>query len=361
MEGKDRAERPRVEGDALKGKRVVVGLSGGLDSTVSLYLLKKAGAVAIGITLILLDRHSDVIVPLIEKITEKLGVPLIILDQREEFKKHVIEYFVAEYRAGRTPNPCGMCNRLVKFRGLYEAMRRTSSDLIATGHYARIVQKNGKNFIAMGSDRKKDQSYFLALIEPELLDHLYFPLGEMKRDEVRKTAEKAGLVDLIRPESQEICFLTGESYRDFLEREIGKRKGRILSEEGEILGEHEGFYRFTLGQRRGTGVAGGKRLYVLSIDPVTGDVILGDERSAYRKFLEVKLLNQFEPLAEGKTYRVRIRQNHEPAEARIQKLDGQNLLVSFEMPQWAPAPGQIAAFYEKDVLLAGGIIEKAFN
>jgi len=361
MEGKDRAERPRAEGDALKGKRVVVGLSGGLDSTVSLHLLKKAGAVAIGITQILLDWHSDVIVPLIEKITEKLGVPLIILDQREEFKKHVIEYFIAEYKAGRTPNPCGICNRLVKFRGLYEAMRRTSSDLIATGHYARIVQKDGRNLLAMGGDRKKDQSYFLALIEPKLLDYLYFPLGKMKREEVRKTAERVGLMDLIRPESQEICFLTGESYRDFLEREIGKRRGRILSEKGEIIGEHEGFYRFTLGQRRGTGVAGGRRLYVISIDPVTGDVILGSERSAHRKFLEVKLLNQFMPLIEGKTYRVRIRQNHDPAEASVQKMEGQNLLVSFKEPQWAPAPGQIAAFYEKDVLLAGGIINRTFN
>ena len=361
MEGKDRAEGSRVEGDALKNKRVVVGLSGGLDSTVSLYLLKKAGAVAIGITLILLDWHSDVIVPLIEKITEKLDVPLIILDQRKEFRKEVIEYFVAEYLAGRTPNPCGMCNRLVKFKGLRGAMRRTGSDLIATGHYARIKRRGERKSIAMGSDRKKDQSYFLALIEPELLDYLYFPLGEMKKKEVMEIAEKAGLMSLIRPESQEICFLTGESYRDFLEREIGKRKGRILSESGEILGEHEGFYRFTLGQRRGTGVAGGKRLYVLSIDPTTGDVILGEERSAYRKFLEVKLLNQFEPLREGKSYRVRIRQNHKPAEAHIQKLEEQTALIAFDEPQWAPAPGQIAAFYEGDVLVAGGIIDRAFN
>ncbi len=362
MEGKNGAEGPHIAGHEVKKQRVVVGLSGGLDSTIALHLLREEGFEVIGVILILLDEHENTLVPQIELITKKFKIPLEILDLRSEFEREVVSYFVNEYRSGRTPNPCALCNRFIKFKGLEIARKKTRSSYIATGHYARLTEIHGRKLIKRGVDPSKDQSYFLALIEGNLLEKLIFPLGDYLKSDVKKLAKELGLLDITRPESQEICFLRGEkSYREFLEQKLGNLEGRILDKDGNVLGSHTGYYRFTLGQRRGTRVAKGRRLYVISINPETRDVILGERKDALKRIIKVEKLNFFDEIKPHNKYLVRIRQNHIPALAVILKLTKESAVVKFEEPQWAPTPGQVAAFYEDDILVAGGIISEILD
>ncbi len=325
----------------MSDRLVFVAISGGVDSAHAAYLLQEQGYRVFGVFMDLglgyeeLDRAKYV--------AFSLGIPLQVVRLKEEFESLVVDYFVSEYLSGRTPNPCAVCNKRVKFGLLKRKVEEMGGELFATGHYACLVDGT----LHRGRDRTKDQSYFLCLVERERFSNVLFPLcGFFKRD--------LNLVDLPwgRAESQEICFLKGKSYREFLLERVGERPGRFVDTSGRILGEHKGYFLFTIGQRRGLGIALGKPLYVVDIVPDENLVVLGDEGDLYRKRMRVESMNLYVSMDAPQRVKAKIRNKHEPACATLYP-DG---LVEFDEPQRAITPGQIACFYQDDAVLAGAVI-----
>ncbi len=326
--------------------RVVVGLSGGVDSTVTAHLLKEQGHDVIGLHLIIYQDESE----RVKEITDKLGIPLLLRDVRETFRRTIIRYFVDSYRQGLTPNPCALCNREIKLKFMLEIADELGAQLIATGHYIRTAD----GLIRMGRDRAKDQSYFLALVPREIVRRLITPLGEFTKSEVVEIARQLGVDRHVSLESQDVCFLSGTDLVTFLREHIGDLPGEIIGPDGRVIGTHPGTHYFTVGQRKGLGIAVGERVYVKSIDPLSKRIYLG--RTARFKHVEVVELNWFELPQNRFRAKVKIRQLHRPADAEVHLLDG-SAFVEFDEPQWAPTPGQIAAFYRDDLLLGGGVIK----
>ncbi len=328
-----------------------MGLSGGVDSAAAALLLKEEYEV-VGLSL-MLYRKEDV--QAAERVARRINIPLRVLDLRRKFKRKIMDYFAREYRRGRTPNPCALCNSYIKFRYLEEVRKEEGADFIATGHYARVVEKGGRFYLAPAKDREKSQEYFLALLPEEILKKTIFPLADFLKEEVKKLAE--GIAT--ERESQDICFVRKGNYHEFLEKEYGfsPQKGDIITPSGEKIGQHSGFYRFTVGQRRGIGVSstqfpGGAKgpLYVVKILPEKNTVVVGEKEQAYR--LEIKVeVKEWKGEEEG-NYRVRIRYRHPGAEAKV-KIEGNIATVNFLLPQFAPAPGQLAVFYDKEELVIG--------
>ncbi len=325
----------------MSDRLVFVAISGGVDSAHAAYLLQEQGYRVFGVFMDLglgyeeLDRAKYV--------AFSLGIPLQVVRLKEEFESLVVDYFVSEYLSGRTPNPCAVCNKRVKFGLLKRKVEEMGGELFATGHYACLVDGT----LHRGRDRTKDQSYFLCLVERERFSNVLFPLcGFFKRD--------LNLVDLPwgRAESQEICFLKGKSYREFLLERVGERPGRFVDTSGRFLGEHKGYFLFTIGQRRGLGIALGKPLYVVDIVPDENLVVLGDEGDLYRKRMRVESMNLYVSMDAPQRVKAKIRNKHEPACATLYP-DG---LVEFDEPQRAITPGQIACFYQDDAVLAGAVI-----
>ena len=325
----------------MSDRLVFVAISGGVDSAHAAYLLQEQGYRVFGVFMDLglgyeeLDRAKYV--------AFSLGIPLQVVRLKEEFESLVVDYFVSEYLSGRTPNPCAVCNKRVKFGLLKRKVEEMGGELFATGHYACLVDGT----LHRGRDRTKDQSYFLCLVERERFSNVLFPLCSFfKRD--------LNLVDLPwgRAESQEICFLKGKSYREFLLERVGERPGRFVDTSGRFLGEHKGYFLFTIGQRRGLGIALGKPLYVVDIVPDENLVVLGDEGDLYRKRMRVESMNLYVSMDAPQRVKAKIRNKHEPACATLYP-DG---LVEFDEPQRAITPGQIACFYQDDAVLAGAVI-----
>jgi len=346
-------------------QKVCIAMSGGVDSSTSAALLKKAGFDVFGVFMKLwdssknvrgccsLDDANDAL-----RVAEKLKIPFYVLNMKEEFRKFVVDYFVDEYKRGRTPNPCIMCNRFLKFDFLLKKAKTFGADYISTGHYARIETEDGKKFIYKAFDGKKDQSYFLFNIPRDLIDNIIFPLGRLKKDEVRKKAEAFGLITSKKRESQEICFID-KDYREFLkEMGVKEKKGYIVDIKGKVLGTHRGYFNFTIGQRSGLNISIGKPVYVLNIIPEENLVIVGDEEKLYKTTFVAEHCNFFDEPKLNKPYFTKIRYSHKGEFAKLSPINDNEFLVEFEKPQRAITPGQAVVFYDGEKIVGGGWIKE---
>jgi len=345
---------------ASVGRKVVIALSGGVDSAVAAALLQRQGLNLQGIHL----RLSPSAPPpdRVEALAHSLGIPLTVLDLQAAFSREVVDYFVSEYARGRTPNPCVRCNAAIKFGYLWEFLQKDGGTRLATGHYVRLnLDDHGAPALFRGVDRRKDQSYFLSRLPLSLLPNLLFPLGQMTKEEVRRIARQAGLpVREDQPESMEICFIPAGGYRDFLQarRGILGSPGDFVDSRGRLLGRHRGVESYTVGQRRGLGLPAREPFYVIDIQPETNRVVLGYRMELLSPGLTASGMNWLitPPVGEIEAAAV-IRYRHPGVRARITPQGGGSVLVAFETPQSAVAPGQAVAFYDSDRLLGGGWIE----
>ncbi|HMK59939.1 MAG TPA: tRNA 2-thiouridine(34) synthase MnmA [Dissulfurispiraceae bacterium] len=349
-------------------KKVIVGLSGGVDSSVSAHILKEQGYDVEGVSLMLFDsqscrqldqapRCSNESAIAAAKNAEQLGIRHNIVDARELFSEKVIKPFIDAYSRGITPNPCILCNRFVKFPSLIEAADRRRFDFIATGHYARVQSSEPGACLLKGTDSGKDQSYVLYALDKDILTRLLLPLGERKKQEVRQIAYTLDLHAATQAESQEICFIEEKNYASFMKGIANSESGPIIDiSSGKEIGQHNGIFLFTIGQRKRLPAAG-KPTYVVRIDPATNAVYTGSRDKAQMKRFKVKEINWLAdpPGAQFKaTVKIRSTMKDEPANLNI--LANGIAEVEFCVPQWAPTPGQSAVFYDGDIVLGGGII-----
>jgi tRNA-specific 2-thiouridylase len=342
--------------------RAVVAMSAGVDSAVALL---RAAPNAIGVTLRLWQDPagpsaeraccSPEAVAAARATCHARGLPHVTLDLREEFKSAVVDPFAAGYAAGDTPNPCTRCNGAFRFDALLAFAERAGAQSLWTGHYARIVEHDGRLLVGRAADADKDQSYMLSTLDPEALARIRFPLGEQTKDETRAEAVAAGLEAAARAESQEACFLAGGDYRHFLERQgLRRREGEVVDENGTVLGRHDGFWQFTPGQRRGLRVASGRALYVLGTDRTTNAVVVGPRESLAVTRVE----------ADGRMYAdvdralVKLRHRSAPVPARVAASNG-GFTLELEEPAYAVATGQVAALYDGDAVVGAGVITDA--
>ncbi len=344
-------------------KKVGIGLSGGIDSSVAAYLLKKKGYDLIGFTLKFFPQDNRCCdtesLYQAKRLCHRLDIPHYVLDAGEVFEEEIINYFIKSYLEGQTPNPCAWCNRLIKFGYFLEKIRSFNLDYLATGHYAGLGKRRGKYFFKVNKDPKKSQEYFLSLVEPSILKNLIFPLANYTKDKVRKIAQDNDIIFVPRKESQDVCFINDKSYPEFIEENIanpGDYSGVIRHINGKALKQHQGIFYYTYGQRSGLGIGWPWPLYVNSIDPVTKDVIVGEREFLKRGSFSVKSLNWFLAPDKFKKIRVKIRYNSPFRQCRL-KIESDKVLVSLQEQADGITPGQVAAFYHKDILLGGGIIE----
>jgi len=342
-------------------KKVVVAMSGGVDSSLAAALLKEEGCDVLGITIHHYDGNESL--ESAEQAAQNLKIPWHVLDFTKEFKSVVIEYFCNEYLAGRTPNPCVICNLKIKFGLLLEKAKSLGADYLATGHYAinEYDQKSKKFLLKRGVDESKDQSYFLYRLNQDVLPYILFPLGKFKKNQTRELAKKYGLKNYKKAESQEICFIQDDNYRKFLTQHIKNsvKPGKFIDKEGKILGDHQGIPFYTIGQRKGLGVSLNKRMYVTEINFHKNVIILSDDKDLYKDKLLVKDLSFIsgDELSNSIKAEVKIRYNSKKSPANISPYNEDKILIDFENPQRAITPGQSAVFYQGDVVVGGGIIE----
>ena len=343
--------------------RIVVGMSGGVDSAVAAYLLKEAGFEVIGVTLRTWESGSSKCCELDEarQTARKQEIPYHAWNAVELFHERVVLPFLDDYVHGRTPNPCVECNRYVKWAQLLHIADVMGADRVATGHYASVVSLgNGRLALRQAADEKKDQSYMLYKLTQEQLARTVLPLGEWTKAEVRAIAERAGMSVAHKEDSQEICFVTDGSYADYIEKEAGRGPfptGNFVDEDGKILGQHRGIIHYTVGQRKGLGIALGHPAYVKRIDAARNEVVIGDDRSLYAReiFCGSPVFMGIPDPGEGDRFpaRVRIRYRHGGEKAVLERCrDG--IRIFFEKPVRAPAPGQSAVFYDEDGCVMGG-------
>lgn len=353
---------------------VILGMSGGVDSSVAASLLVEQGFEVQGITLQVWEQEDESVavskrwqergcckVGLAKYVAKRLGIAHEVIDTRASFRTGVIDDFLSAYLAGTTPNPCVRCNERVKIRSLYQIAEERAADFIATGHYARIVRSHNRYRLRRANDSRKDQSYFLYRLSPAWLSRILFPVGSMQKTEVWARAESLGLPADELKESQEICFVTQGNYRSFIQTEAPKSRhpGLFTDTAGNVLGHHEGIAYYTPGQRRRLGIATGRRLYVQRVVPETQTVVLGPEESLLRSDCVVADLNVFDgSVLEGPTQaEVKVRYATPPASATLQPNKDRTVLVRFHTLQRALSPGQSAVFYDGDTVLGGGIIQ----
>lgn len=351
------------------GTRWVVAMSGGVDSSVAAWMLAQEGRPLVGLFMrngVHVDEQRAASKSCCSAgdardarmVAAQLGIPFQAVDLAQEFGA-IIRHFAAEYGRGRTPNPCAVCNRDLKFNRLLRFARELGAEGVATGHYARLSLERGRPVLRRGHDRAKDQSYQLFAVAEEHLARTRLPLGELAKSEVRALAQRAGLRTAQKRDSQEICFVPSNDYRELLSQ-LGARlhPGKLVDSGGRVLGEHAGTEHFTIGQRRGHGIGGGDPLYVIALEPENGTVVLGTRAECQALSMRVEELNWIgvDPPASGELEaEVQVRYHHEPARARVLLEDG-GARVEFEEPQLAIAPGQGAAFYVGDRLVGGGWI-----
>lgn len=355
-------------------ERIVVAMSGGVDSSVAAALLVERGYDVVGVTLRVwpwrepeeparrfgsccgTDATDDA-----RRVARTLGIPHYVLDSEDEFARAVIDRFVAAYRAGRTPVPCLTCNTELKFGSLLRRARAWDAIGVATGHYARITRDpaTGRHQLWRGRDRRKDQSDFLWPLTQAQLAGARFPVGDLTKEEVRAHARRLGLPTADKPESQELCFVSGD-YRTFLqERDPGIfRPGPIVDRQGRRLGEHQGLARYTVGQKKGLGLALGRPLYVVDLDAATNTVTVGGAEDLEQRMLRAEQVNFIagEPPAEPLRVQAKIRHSHEPAPATLRAVGGDRAEVVFDAPQRAISPGQSVVWYRDDLVIGGGVI-----
>lgn len=340
-------------------ERVLVGMSGGVDSSVSALLIKNQGYEVSGVTLTLCDKDNSRDIMDAKAVCKKLGIEHIVIDLREEFSRFVVANFISEYKCGRTPNPCIVCNKHIKFGLMLEKAKELGFDKIATGHYAQIKEENGRFLLLRGEDRSKDQSYVLYNLSQEQLSRVLLPLGGISKIQAREAADEAGLINADRPDSQDICFVPDGDYASFIEKTDGfiSKEGDYVDINGNILGKHKGVIRYTLGQRKGLGIALGKHAFVIDKNPETNRVVLGDEEHLFKKqvYTENNNFIPFDRLENEMrvTAKLRYRHNEQPAVIYPYK---NGIMIEFDEPQRAPSPGQSAVFYNGNTVIGGGII-----
>lgn len=358
-------------------KKVLLAMSGGVDSSVCARLLKDQGYEVLGVFMRTgVHSHAEA-APERKKgccsaldaadarrVADRLDIPFYALDFEEQFTK-IMDYFAAEYLAGRTPNPCVVCNNWLKFGQLWTYGQKLGVDFIATGHYARVLPHPDGAQLFRALDSNKDQSYVLHGLKQEILNQILFPLGEMKKDQVRQLASEAGLAVANKPDSVEICFVPDQDHaRMVRERMPGQSKpGFIRDESGKILGPHDGIERFTIGQRKGLGVATGDRRYILNILPQSSDIIVGDKEGLLAGGLSASGMNWLCNIRPGETIQgqAQIRYRHQAASARVECLADGGAIFRFEEAQSAITPGQAVVLYQGDRVLGGGWIDEAIN
>jgi tRNA-specific 2-thiouridylase len=359
-----------------KGRRVVVAMSGGVDSSVAAAILKEDGWDAIGVGMQLWDYTeakesfdsccSPFDVMDARSVASKLGIPYYLQNFQESFRRQVVDYFIDEYQSGRTPSPCVLCNQRFKFDHLLKRAEELGSEKVATGHYARVVwlESEGRYALYRGRDSAKDQSYFLFSLNQDQLATALFPVGDLTKEEVRERARRLGLKTADKPESQDICFVSGENYSDFIRRQTGEdfRPGEVVNTSGQVLGQHGGLPRYTVGQRRGIGVSAPKPYYVIQVDTPSNRLVVGHEEELEREEFNTSEVNWIVPLPEdasqeGIAAEVQIRHRHKPRRARVFPLPDDRARIEFAEPERGIAPGQAAVFYRDDEVLGGGWIE----
>jgi tRNA-specific 2-thiouridylase len=368
----------------MSSETIAVAMSGGVDSSTVAAMLRAEGHNVIGLTMQLWNQRrlaghegmpesvqgsccslDDVYDA--RRVAETIGIPYYVVNHEERFERDVVRPFVEEYLSGRTPIPCSLCNNHLKFDQLLTVARQIGADRVATGHYARVAfdEPTGRWLLKRPADKSKDQTNFLFGLTQEQLSRTLFPLGGMTKPEVRELASKYGLVVAEKPDSQEICFVPGGDYKRFLDAYLAEQgeppletAGEMVTSDGKVIGEHSGIHNFTVGQRKGLGVATGSPLYVIQIKGDTKQIVVGGDEQLYSRTLRAHRTNLISvpELLEPMRVAVKIRHRHQPAPATIESTGPDEILVTFDDPQRALTPGQAAVFYHGDTVVGGGWI-----
>lgn len=354
----------------MAAKKVVVGMSGGVDSSVAAYLLKKQGYEVIGVTMQMQegeDQGDDgeaccgiSAADDARRVADSIGIPHYVMNFKKEFKEHVIDYFLREYACGRTPNPCIACNRYVKWEALLNRSVEIGADYIATGHYARIERlSNGRFAVKASAAAKKDQSYALYNLTQEQLSRTLMPVGGYEKEEIRRIAKEAGITVADKPDSQDICFVPDGDYARFIEENgVSAGKGNFVDTAGTILGTHQGIYHYTVGQRKGLNLSLGHPVFVKEIHKDTNEVVLADNEELFTNRLVADHMNYMSVEDINGDLRVfaKIRYNHKGAWATVRKISNDRIECVFDEPVRAVTPGQAVVFYDGGFVLGGAII-----
>ena len=335
-------------------KRVLIGMSGGVDSSVAAYLLKKEGYEVVGLTMSLFPKENDTSIIDAKQVCQKLNIEHYIVDYTKEFSNKVIKNFIECYQNAQTPNPCIECNKYLKFGLMWQKAQELNCDYIATGHYASI--KDNK---LCRIDSPKDQSYFLYKINKEIIPHILFPLSNyLNKDEIRKIAEDNNLTNYNKKDSQDICFIENNDYSSFLEQNLDNlpSKGDFIYH-GKVIGQHKGLIYYTIGQRKGLGISYLHPLYVISLNKENNQVILGDEEELYTKIVNITDINILVDKLPSKA-QAKIRYKSKLTSCNIEIIDNNNLRIIFDEPVKSVTPGQSLVLYDNDIVLGGGIIKE---
>lgn len=354
-------------------EKVVIGMSGGVDSSVAAYLLKKQGYDVIGITMQVWQQDKEYeekeggccslkSVEDARKVAYKLDIPFYVVNFKEIFKNSVIDYFVDEYMNGRTPNPCIVCNKFIKFDALLKKAMALGAQYVATGHYATIEKLNGRYVIRKSEDDKKDQTYVLYNLTQYQLSHTLMPCGTYHKDKIREIAKEIGLKVYNKKDSVEICFIPDNDHGAFIKKQLPHKikEGNFVDRKGNVLGKHKGIVYYTIGQRKGLGIALGRPMFVTDINPITNEVVLGSEEDIFKTELIAGDMNfiPFDKLQQPMEVEAKIRYSAKPSSAVIYPIENGKVKVVFRQKQRAITKGQSVVFYDGDLLIGGGVINE---